>query len=281
MDNVIVVRQPGHGMLELPIAVVIPLYNEERILTGKLEEIGAIFDGLVGSGNWHFVLVENGSSDATPRLAAEATHRWPPSYVVTLAEPNYGAALKAGLRSVKRRWAFTLDIEQWDAPFIAWAWKNRQSYELFIGSKRADPTLNQQAPYRRLLSCGLNGVLQVLTQFSGTDTHGCKLIDCDSLRQIVDACQLDRGQFDTEMVLRAIRGQKRIVELPVEYREYRPMRNWMVKKIVWNLLAIRRLKRVMADVPFKGPIRHYRFAREDLLAVSAAEPVAQKEYGVV
>jgi glycosyltransferase involved in cell wall biosynthesis len=282
MDNVIAVRQAAYRVADLPVAVVIPLFNEEAIVTQKLEEIAEVFDSFIGEEHWFFVLVENGSMDKTPQLVEEATRRWPQSYAVTLTEPNYGAALKAGLRSVKRKWAYTLDIEQWDAPFIAWSWKHRQSYELFIGSKRGDPTLNDQAPYRRLLSCGLNGVLQVLMQFSGTDTHGCKLIDCDSLRSIIDACQLDRGQFDTEMVLRAVRARKRIVELPVEYREYRPMRNWMIKKIVWNLRAVRRLTRVMAEVPFEGSIRYYRFAREDLLAeAKAADPATAKEFGVV
>lgn len=282
MDNVIAVRQAAHRAAELPVAVVIPLFNEEKILMQKLGEIAEIFDSFIGQANWFFVLVENGSTDRTPQLIEEATRRWPQSYGVTLAKPNYGAALKAGLRSVKRKWAYTLDIEQWDAPFVAWSWKNRQSYELFIGSKRGDPTLNKQEPYRKLLSCGLNGVLQVLTQFSGTDTHGCKLIDCESLRSIIDVCQLDRGQFDTEMVLRAVRARKRIVEAPVEYREYRPMRNWMIKKIVWNLRALRRLARVMAEVPFEGSIRYYRLSREDLLAeVEAAGPATAKEFGVV
>jgi len=281
-SNIIAVRQRVHGAAELPVAVVIPLYNEERIITEKLEAIAGILDVLVGSGNWHFVLVENGSTDGTPRLVEEATGRWPPSYAVNLSEPNYGAALKAGLCSVKCKWAYLLDIEQWDPPFITWAWKNRRSFDLFIASKRADPTINNQALYRKLLSCGLNGVLQFLTHFTGTDTHGNKLIDCESLRSIIDVCQLDRGQFDTELVLRACRAQKRIVEVPVEYREYRPQRNWMLKKIIWNVRALRRLQRVMADVPFEGSLRYYRFAREDLLAESETEvPAAEREYGIV
>jgi glycosyltransferase involved in cell wall biosynthesis len=281
MDNVIAVRQPGRGAADLPVGVVIPLFNEERILAGKLEEIAEIFDGVVGPGNWYFVLVDNGSTDATPRLVEAATKRWPPSYAVNLTEPNYGAALKAGLRSITRKWAYALDIEQWDAPFICWAWQNRNSFQIFIGSKRADPTLNDQPPYRKLLSCGLNGVLQIFLQFSGTDTHGIKLIDCEAVGPIIDVCQLDRGQFDTEMVLRAIRAQKRVVEAPVEYREYRPQRNWMIKKIVWNIRAVRRLMKVMAEVPFEGQIRHYRFSREDLLAASEAAAGERKEYGVV
>jgi hypothetical protein len=52
----------------------------------------------------------------------------------------------------------------------------------------------------------------------------------------------------------------------VEYRESRPHRNLMIKKIYWNLIALRRLQHVMRDVPFEGAVRYHRFAREDVLA---------------
>jgi hypothetical protein len=159
-----------------------------------------------------------------------------------------------------------VDIEQWDLPFIAWAWKNRDRYDLFIASKRADPTLCFQEPYRKLLSCGLNALLQLFLGFTGTDTHGPKLLNRESHEPIINVCTLDRGQFDTEFVLRALRNQLKLVEVPVVYQETRPHRNWMIKKIVWNLFAFRRLVTIMKDVPFKGPIRFHRFTREDVLS---------------
>lgn len=281
MNDLLARRQAKAAVEELPIAVVIPLYNEERIIEENLDALSRVFDRLVGAGHWLFILVDNGSTDATPKIVADAIARWPLSRAVNLAEPNYGGALKAGLRAVTGRWAFTLDIEQWDIPFINWAWRNRDGFDAFIASKRADPTINHQQPYRRFLSCGLNGLLQVFMQFSGTDTHGCKLLNCESLRSIINVCELDRGQFDTELVMRAIRKQKRIVEAPIDYREFRPHRNWMLKKIFWNVLALRRLVRVMRDVPFEGHIRYYRYAREDLLADSEPAQAGAKEYSLV
>jgi hypothetical protein len=100
------------------------------------------------------------------------------------------------------------------------------------------------------------------------------------LEPIIRICQLDRGQFDTELVLRAARGRKRIVEVPVEYRESRPHRNLMFKKIVWNLIALRRLHYVMREVPFEGYVQHYRFTREDVLAESQAAADAPEHVGV-
>ncbi len=250
---------------EPPLSIVIPVFNEQSILLANVEALASHFDELLGADNWLFIFVDNGSTDETPALLWHVVERWPLSRVINLEQPNYGAALKAGLRAATTKWVYLLDIEQWDLPFMTWAWNHRHQYDLFIGSKRADPTLNFQAPYRRLLSAGLNAVLQVLFGYSGTDTHGQKLINRESLDAIAARCELDRGQFDTELVLRAMRNSKRLVEVPVEYRESRPHRNLMIKKIFWNLVALRRLAHVMRDVPFEGRVSYYRLAREDVL----------------
>ena len=207
---------------ELPVSVVIPIFNEQSILMPNVEALASYFDRIMGAGNWLFIFVDNGSTDRTPVLLRNVAERWPLCRIVNLKEPNYGAALKAGLRAATTKWAYMLDIEQWDLPFMTWAWNNRDLYDVFIASKRADPTLNFQQPYRRFLSAGLNAVLQVLFRYSGTDTHGPKLLNCQSLAAIIAKCELDRGQFDTELVLRAMRNSKRLVEVPVEYREFSP-----------------------------------------------------------
>jgi glycosyltransferase involved in cell wall biosynthesis len=253
---------------DFPVSIVIPLYNEQTIIWENLEALASFYDRLLGAGNWLFILVDNGSTDATPRWVTAALDKWPLSRAIHLADPNYGAALKAGLQSASTKWIYLLDIEQWDLPFLVWAWGNRNCYDLFIASKRSDPTLNHQQTYRRLLSAGLNAILQFIFGFSGTDTHGPKLLNWLSMEAIINKCDLDRGQFDTEFVLRAMRNRKRIVEVPIEYRESRPHRSSMVKKVVWNLLALRRLQRAMRNVPFEGCVRYYRLSREDVMAAS-------------
>ena len=268
--------------VELPVSIVMPVFNEQSILMANAEGLANYLDKMLGSDNWLYIFVDNGSTDGTPALLRHIVERWPLSRVVNLKKPNYGAALKAGLRATTTKWVYMLDIEQWDLPFMTWAWNNRHRYDLFIASKRADPTLNFQRPYRRFLSAGLNAALQVLFRYSGTDTHGPKLLNRESLSAIIAKCELDRGQFDTELVLRAMRNSKRLVEVPMEYRESRPHRNLMIKKIYWNLIALRRLQHVMRDVPFEGAVRYYRFAREDVLAQHQPKQfAAQREADLV
>jgi glycosyltransferase involved in cell wall biosynthesis len=261
------------------LSIVIPLYNEEGTIEGNLTRLAEFFDSLVGAGKWLFILVDNGSTDTTPAKVRNALEHWPPSREIRLSRPNYGAALRAGLTTARTRWVYLLDIEQWDLPFIAWSWVNRNSYDIFLASKRADPTINFQQPYRRFLSCCLNSVLQGFLEFSGTDTHGPKLINRPSLEGIIQVCELDRGQYDTELVLRAMRKQKRVIEVPVVYKESRPNRNWMIKKIAWNVMALRKLIRIMKHVPYEGHIRYHRLGREDILAELENTPLKAVESG--
>jgi len=250
------------------LSVVMPIRNEAAILWHNAEILAAKFDALAGPGRWKFVLVDNGSTDATPEIIKRMVDRWPPSETVFVATPNYGAALRAGLDRADTPFAATLDVELWDLPFLAWSWKRRDEYDLFIGSRRADPSLCERPRYRWLLSWGLNALLQLFFEFTGTETHGPKLIRMERMRELIGRCVSDRGQYDTEIVLRAIRAGRMIVEVPISNSEVegRKPRNLMLKKIIWNIAAFNRLRGVLRDVPREGPVRYRRFTREDVLA---------------
>jgi glycosyltransferase involved in cell wall biosynthesis len=254
---------------QIAVSVIVPIYNEEQTLAAAMETLAAHFDRILGVGVWQFVLVNNGSADKSGEIIEDVRARWPATLAVFEKTPNYGLALRAGIAAARAPWIHLIDVEQWDMPFLAWAWANRNSYDLFIASKRADPTLNRQHMVRRILSWGLNALLQLLFQFSGTDTHGPKFINRTTLQPILDVCVMDRGQYDTEIVLRSVRAGYRIVEAPMPYAEQRPPRKAIIKKIVWNMFAMNRMRGVMRKVPYTGPTRIWRVAREDVLAAAS------------
>ncbi len=86
-------------------------------------------------------------------------------------------------------------------------------------------------------------------------------------------CVMDRGQFDTELTLRILREGIRVAECPAEYIEYRCARNLLVKKIIWNIVAIIRMWYVLRNIKYKTYVKLYRFSRHDLLEES-------KKYGI-
>jgi hypothetical protein len=170
------------------------------------------------------------------------------------------------MNSVDTPWAMIVDVEQWDIPFIYWAWANRERYDVFLGSKRADPTLNRQSFYRNLLSWGLNSLIQLLFVFPGQDTHGPKLLRMGVIGDLLPLCMSERGQYDTEIVLRALGAGARLVEAPIGYIETRPPRNLMVSKIFFNIIGFVKIYIQLRSLPIKGPLQFHRFSRDDILA---------------
>ena len=253
------------------LSIIVPIFNEEESLLPMAEGLAAVLDPLVGSGQWQFVLVDNGSRDRTPEIVKQICIRWPESVSIELDAPDYGNALFAGIDAADARYAAIINVDFWNETFLQWCWHHRGLYDLVLGSKRADIGLNQQPRYRRTLSWGLNTVLQFLFGFVGTDTHGQKFLDLDAMRPLCGECVMRRGQFDTEFTLRAMRTGRWIAEVPVPIVELRPKRNLMVKKITQNLLDITRLKRALRDLPADRPVRYHRWAWQDLVD-GASEP---------
>lgn len=255
------------------LSVVIPVYNEEQVLAANTRYLAGEFDRIVGAGAWQYVIVDNGSTDATPALLRQVAETWP-TKILHADEPNYGKALRTGLEGADTEWVHSIDIEQWDIPFFEWAWNNREQHDIFIGSKRADPTLNRQPVYRKFLSWGLNCLIQLFFEHMGTDTHGPKLLRLSALKPIISQCRMSRGQFDTEFVLRSVRAGLRLVEAPVIYEEQRPARRLMLEKIYINIREFNRLRIMMKGIGFSGLVRYRRVCREDVLAQSQASSEA-------
>lgn len=246
------------------LSVIVPIYNEGEDLWSMAKHLAVPLDKTIGKGRWQYVLVDNGSSDSTSQIVERICRHWPTSIKIFLDQPNYGKALKAGLAQAEGGWAYIINVDFSDPGFLRWAWKFRARYDLILGSKRADNTLNQQARYRRILSWGLNTILQFCFGFVGTDTHGQKLLCLSSMGPILKECVMSRGQFDTEFTLRAMRKGLWLAEVPVPIVEKRGQRNLMIKKIVQNIWDIFMLREVMKKVPFINSIRYHRWAYKDV-----------------
>jgi len=248
------------------LAVIVPIFNEEEHLKSLVEAMAPQMEAITGKGAWKFIFVDNGSTDNSPAILEECVAEYPGSKCITLPKPNYGAALCTGIENSEADFAYIINVDFWDENFLRWGWINRHQYDLIIGSKRADPTLNHLAPYRQFLSWGLNTLLQLFFGFIGRDTHGQKILRISSISPHARRCVMQRGQFDTELVLRAIRAGLWIAEVPVPISEHRPARNLMLRKIYNNVRDIFRLRTVMNRVPWTHTVRYHRWAREDILA---------------
>jgi len=192
------------------ISVVIPVFNEESSLPLVL---GAMPDGLQ-----EIVVVDNGSTDATARVAARSG-----ATVVTESRRGYGAACLAGLAYLRARApdiVVFLDGDFSDHPEEIPCLVEpilQDGFDLVIGSR----TLGRKEPGALLLQARLGNRLAV---FLLRALYGAHYTDLGPFRAARYARLMSLGMRDpdfgwtAEMQARAALAGWKTTEVPVSYR---------------------------------------------------------------
>jgi glycosyltransferase involved in cell wall biosynthesis len=203
------------------LSIVIPVYNEEKILVESLTELRARLRELPWS--YEILVSENGSKDRTVELGQELAMDAPEIQVHTLGEPNYGKAMREGILRARGRYVICDEIDLCDVDFYqrAMAILESGSADMVVGSKVMPGAQDDRPFLRHAATLILNGMLRVAVGFRGTDTHGLKAFRRDALLDTVANCVVDKDLFASEFVVRAGREGKRVVEIPLRIHEKR------------------------------------------------------------
>lgn len=213
------------------ISIVIPVYNEAAIVQSAAEELVRALDGQ--GLDYELILAENGSSDSTPQIVDGLASRLPRLRALHVGEPNYGRALKEGILSARGTYVISDEIDLCDLDFYRRALPLLRSgeAEMVVGSKAARGARDERPLLRRAGTKVINGVLRVSLGFRGTDTHGLKAFRRDALLPVARACLVDKDMFASELVIRAGRMGRRVVEIPIVVHEKRKPTINLVRRV--------------------------------------------------
>lgn len=203
------------------VSIVIPVFDEEAILHSAVVDLRERFAPL--GHTYEILLAENGSRDATVAVAEKLEAKYPEVRHLSIGEPNYGAALRAGIEAARGDLVIAEEIDLCDVDFHerAIALLDRDQADMVIGSKLLPGAEDVRPMTRHLASLAYSALLRATLGFRGTDTHGLKAFKRASLLPVVRSCIVDKDVFASELVIRADRVGKRIVELPVRVKEKR------------------------------------------------------------
>ena len=210
------------GVDEPPeLSIVIPVYNEEAILTHSVSELCDRLDAL--SLRYEIILAENGSRDATAQAAAALAAARPQVSTFSYPQPNYGGALREGIYRARGRFVVCEEIDLCDVDFHSRALSQlrKGAADMVIGSKAMAGANDTRPLERRVATRVYNAVLRVTLGFRGTDTHGLKAFARREVVPVAATCVVEHDVFASELVIRAQRMGLRVIEIPVEVREKR------------------------------------------------------------
>jgi glycosyltransferase involved in cell wall biosynthesis len=204
------------------VSIVIPVYNEEAILRSAIVDLRERLSPL--GWNYEIIIAENGSRDKTVELARGLCEKYRELRTLSAAEPNYGTALREGIRAARGTFVLCDEIDLCDTDFhqAAIAELEGGRTDMVIGSKLIAGAMDERPMLRHAASIAYTGLLRGLLGFRGTDTHGLKAFRRSAILPIVDACVADKDVFASELVIRAYRTNKRVVEIPIRVLEKRP-----------------------------------------------------------
>jgi glycosyltransferase involved in cell wall biosynthesis len=195
------------------LTVVLPCHDEEDNV------VSAIGDARVAAGQaaeeHEIVVVDDGSSDATGRLAAAAAAEDPRVRVV-VHEHNrgYGAALRSGVAAARCDWILLTDADlQFDLSELVRFVEPARTHDVVVGYRlvRMDPLM------RRVNAYAWNRLVGQVFDLDVRDVDcAFKLIRRDLAQRL--ALTADGAMISTELMARAALAGASIAELGVHHR---------------------------------------------------------------
>lgn len=208
------------SMTTTVLDLVIPVYNEERILA---ESIGTVHAYLTEHFAYPFriTIADNASTDMTLEVALRMARSYPGVRVVHLDAKGRGRALKAVWRSSDALVLAYLDVDLSTdldalAPLVAPLMSGHS--DLAIGSRLAHGAHIVRGRKRDFISRTYNRILRLALGVEFTDAQcGFKAIRADVARDLLPLVEDNTWFFDTELLVLAERADLRIHEVPVDW----------------------------------------------------------------
>lgn len=231
------------------LSIIIPAFNEEKRLGDTLARIcDYLTSRSPAFAGTEIIVVDDGSTDGTARLAREWSRSIPCVRVVSIGtNRGKGHSVQRGMLQARGRIALFTDadlsspIEECERLFAA----IRAGNDVAIGSRAIDRTLIavHQSRFREVAGIIFNRLVRVFTGLSIEDTQcGFKVFRLPACRIIFDQQRIAGFGFDPEILFLARRHGLRIAEVPVRWSHHPATKVHVYRDSVEMLLDLLRIR---------------------------------------
>ena len=207
------------GLMGTRLSYVLPVHNQEHVIANSVERLLGRLHTFPGS---EVILVENGSTDASPELCAQlaaASAGGGVAVRVTQSETGMGNALRRGIALA------TGDILVLSAADLPFGFTDLEALlatdprpRLAIGSKAHRRSRTRIPALRRTMSEAFRLLRFAVIGLRVRDSQGTILIDAQLAREIAPRLRCGDFLISTEIVAWGARLGAIPVELPITYR---------------------------------------------------------------
>lgn len=226
------------------VDVVIPVYNEEHVLTQSVNTLKQFLkDNL--SNPYTIVIADNASTDRTWEVAQALSKEHPDVAALHIDQKGRGRALrKAWLESAADIVSYMdVDLSTELAAFPKLIQAIEEGYGIAIGSRLLPASSVKRSFKRELTSRIYNFIIKSMFRTGFSDAQcGFKALSSKAAQDLVPLIQDQEWFFDTELLILAEKRGYRIREIPVAWIEDPDTRVAVASTVFEDLKGLFRLR---------------------------------------
>jgi len=234
----------------LQVDIIIPVYNEEKILPRSVGTLVAFLRDHVTL-RYRVLITDNASTDRTEEVARALATEYPEVDYVRLPRKGRGGALKQVWLASPAEYVTYMDVDLSTnlTAFPRMLELLQGGCDVVIGSRLSPDADTTRSLKREVLSRGYNLLVKLFFGTRFTDAQcGFKGVNRDTVRCLVPHVEDHRWFFDTELLVLAEKSGRRIGEVPVDWIEDLDTRVQLLRTVWDDLVALVRLRRTLGAV---------------------------------
>ncbi len=232
----------------MKISVIIPMYNEEKIIKNTAKEVSKYMSKHFEEGEYEVLFSNDGSKDSS----VEAVNSLGLCGVrVTGYDENRGkgCAVRTAMLEAKGDLVVFTDADlAYGTEVIGRLYEcyaEKKEAQMFIGSRNIGADGYEGYTFlRKVMSKVYIKVLCFVGGFKLSDSQcGCKAFTNEAAKKIFSLCKVDGFAFDFEAIMIAERFGFKIVELPVKIINHRESKINIISDTLRMLSDLRKIKK--------------------------------------
>lgn len=194
------------------LSFLIPTYNDEETIETVIRRANAI--GKLHTRRYEIVVINDASTDKTPEILSELSKSIPELRILThKLNLGYGATIRDLYYAGRLDYLFSVPgDDQIDPGEVTKLFPYGETADIVIGKRmNRNDTLS-----RKIQSRTYNTILRTLYKVPVSDVNSVRLMK----RTILSSIPLTSSSpfVDAELVIRAIRGKFRVIEVPILHK---------------------------------------------------------------